>query len=99
MSDSCFYTHSNVIIQNSATKRYKYKIEPELLEQIKLEKERTGISASRLLRSHYHLCPPELSADMIGNWLSGRTTKAYWEHVNWVLERYTAIPSIQLEEV
>ncbi len=94
MSDSCFYAQANIIQQNSFIKRYKYTVDPDALDQIRAEKKRTGVGTSKLVRSNFHICPPELSADMIDNWLSGRTSKAYWEHVNWVLERYSALPTL-----
>lgn len=92
MPASCHYAHSCSIPQNGQTKRYKYEIGIDILKRIKAEKQRTGISPISLLRSLFHCCPPELSADMINNWVAGRTKRAYWEHVNWVLEQYSAIP-------
>ncbi|MEO9919456.1 MAG: hypothetical protein ABJF89_10235 [Parasphingorhabdus sp.] len=30
---------------------------------------------------------------MIDRWISGRTEKANWEHVDWVLKRYASLPT------
>lgn len=93
MPVSCYYTHSHSLSQSSQIKRFKYKISRDILERIKAEKRRTGARPSSLIRALFHCSPPELSADMIDNWVNGRTKKAYWEHVNWVLEQYAALPN------
>ena len=92
MPATCYYVHSNPVPQNGRTRRYRYEIEIDTLQRIREEKQRTGTSPIALLRSLFHCSPPELSADMINNWVTGRTRKAYWEHVNWVLEQYSRLP-------
>ena len=93
MADSCFYAHVNIVEQSTATKRYKYEIDRETLELIKSEKRRTGKGPAKLIRDAFHISPPELSAEIVNNWISGRTKKAYWEHVDWVLARYAKLPN------
>ncbi|MEP3225710.1 MAG: hypothetical protein ABJO01_07035 [Parasphingorhabdus sp.] len=96
MPDTCNYTHSNAIEtveMAPATKRFKYQINADDLNRIEAEKRRTGKGSRGLLHAMHHAYPPELSADMIDNWMSGRTKKAYWEHVHWVLERYAILPT------
>lgn len=93
MPNTYFSKNFSAIEESSVTKRYKYKIGNEVLDRIKAEKMRTGTGARGLLHAMHHIYPPELSGDMINNWISGRTKKAYWEHVNWVLERYAILPT------
>jgi len=68
-------------------------ITADLLEKLKAERERTGVTPSALLR-HCGSPPPDgLSLHMPGAWLRGTTKAANPKHVVWVLEAYASLPS------
>ncbi|MEO9635574.1 MAG: hypothetical protein ABJP58_13085 [Parasphingorhabdus sp.] len=83
----------DVIGRSNVARRYKYKVSGIVLNRIKADKLRTGVGSRALLHGLGHMCPQGLSADMIDRWISGRTEKANWEHVDWVLKRYASLPT------
>lgn len=62
-----------------------------IIERLKSEQCRTGITAIRLLRS-FNDAPNGLTENKAGNLMAGRLQFAPVAHVNWLLEKWGALP-------
>jgi len=71
------------------TKRIRIKITPKIIEQLRYEKNRTGLGGRALLNGKRGEYPEGLSGIMIDTWRYGTTRSAKHEHLEWVLEAYT----------
>lgn len=66
-------------------------ISPQILKTLHRERDRTGIAGKALLRGIDKL-PAGLAASTVNAWLSGSTTTACADHVDFVLTQYRALP-------
>ena len=67
-------------------------ITAELIAKLDAEQERTGLGATRLLRTMKAM-PKGLNAVAVSNWKSGRADMAREDHIEAVLNAYTEINS------
>lgn len=66
----------------------------EMIARLRVEKDRTGVGAIRLLEGAPDI-PPGLTYHMIGNWLGGENMTVEAEHFNYALTRWAALPMKQ----
>lgn len=72
------------------------EITPEIISLLRSEAERTGTGVSALFRG---VRPSEvggMNASIVKNWLAGGTKMAKREHLEFVLERWKALPDKQV---
>ena len=72
---------------------YPVHISKKNLDQLRSHAERTGVGgrSAILLRGQKNI-PEGLTANIIGHWFTGRAEIALPEHINYVLNRYRALP-------
>lgn len=63
-----------------------------LSQKISLEKERTGVAATRLLSRASQPIPANLTVSKIISWIGNRTATARADHVQFVLDEYGRLP-------
>lgn len=64
----------------------------ELAGRLCLERKRTGLGATGLIRRFQRTCPSGLTPAIVTGWMNLKTARGRVDHIRWIIDRYAEVP-------